>query len=147
MQKYRVSSSITCSPTVRYKRIVNRIKDNSLSADWKVAKRLLGWMVCVKRQLTWKEMQVALSIDTNSQTIEYDDCHLRTHIQDICGSLVLMLGDRVTLVHSTAKTYVSIVPDQTDIGRLILAATSRELRKTSMSRLLNVSSRSYVFNT
>lgn len=61
-------------------------------------------VVCAKRQLTWKEMQVALSIDTEDQTIEYDDRHLRTHIQDICGSLVLMSGDRVTLVHSTAKT-------------------------------------------
>lgn len=60
--------------------------------------------VCAKRQLTWKEMQIALSIDTEWQTIEYDDRHLRTHIHDICGSLVSMSGDRVALVHSTAKT-------------------------------------------
>jgi hypothetical protein len=55
-------------------------------------------------------MQVALSINPDSQTIEYDNCHLRTHIQEICGSLVLMLGDRVTLVHSTAKTCVGQLP-------------------------------------
>jgi hypothetical protein len=61
-------------------------------------------MVCAKRQLTWKEMQVALSIDIDEQTIEYDDRHLRTHIHEICGALVTMSGDRVTLVHSTAKT-------------------------------------------
>jgi hypothetical protein len=90
----------------RYERIVNRIKDTSLLSDWTVAKKLLGWMVCAKRQLTWKEMQVALSINIESQEIEYDDRHLRTTIHDICGSLVIMSGDRVTLVHSTAKTYV-----------------------------------------
>jgi hypothetical protein len=65
---------------------------------------MFGSIVCAKRQLTWKEVQVALSIDIEHQTIEYDDRHLRIHIQDICGSLVLMSGDRVTLVHSTAKT-------------------------------------------
>jgi hypothetical protein len=61
-------------------------------------------MVCAKRQLTWKEMQVALSIDTNDQTIKYVDRHLRIHIHEICGALVTLSGDRVTLVHSTAKT-------------------------------------------
>ncbi|OAL02432.1 C2H2 domain-containing protein [Phaeosphaeriaceae sp. SRC1lsM3a] len=90
-----------------YERIVRRIKDDSKIGDWKVAKKLLGWMVCAKRQLTWKEMQIALSIDTEWQTIEYDDRHLRTHIHDICGSLVSMSGDRVALVHSTAKTYIT----------------------------------------
>jgi hypothetical protein len=50
-------------------------------------------------------MQVALSIDVENQTIEYDDRRLRKHIYDICGSLVLLSGDRVSLVHSTAKMY------------------------------------------
>jgi hypothetical protein len=72
--------------------------------EWEKAKKLLGWMVCAKRRLTWKEMQVALSIDADNQTIEYDDRHLRKHIHEICGSLVLLNGDRVSLVHSTAKT-------------------------------------------
>jgi hypothetical protein len=107
----------------RYERIVNRIKSTSREEDWKDAKKLLGWMVCAKRQLTWKEMQVALSLDIENQTLEYDDRHMRTHIQEICGSLVFMSGDRgknsqckqcliadsdcaleVNLVHSTAKT-------------------------------------------
>jgi hypothetical protein len=61
-------------------------------------------LVCAKRQLTWKEMQVALSIDTADQTIDHDDSHLRVYIHDICGSLVSMSGDRVNLVHSTVKT-------------------------------------------
>ena len=63
-------------------------------------------LVCAKRRLTWKEIQVALSIDMNSRTIDYENQHLRDHIYDTCGSLVLVSGDRVSLVHSTAKTYV-----------------------------------------
>jgi hypothetical protein len=39
-----------------------------------------------------------------TQKIDYDDRRLRKHIHDICGSLVVLCGDRVTLVHSTAKT-------------------------------------------
>jgi hypothetical protein len=69
-----------------------------------MARKLLGWMICAKRQLNWKEIQVALSIDIKEQTIDYEDRHLRKNIQDICGSLVVMCQDRVTLVHSTAKT-------------------------------------------
>jgi hypothetical protein len=65
-------------------------------------------MICAKRRLTWKEIQVALSIDADSQTIKYDDRRLRKHIHDICGSLVSLDGDRVSLVHSTAKTYVHV---------------------------------------
>ncbi|KAF1946974.1 C2H2 domain-containing protein [Clathrospora elynae] len=66
----------------------------------------------LKEALTWKEIQVALSIDVESQTIEYDDRHLRKHIHDICGSLVLVSGDRVSLVHSTARTYITNITEE-----------------------------------
>ncbi|KAF2128362.1 C2H2 domain-containing protein [Dothidotthia symphoricarpi CBS 119687] len=55
------------------------------------------------------EIQVALSLNTDNQTIEYNDRHLRTHIHDICGALVLLCGDHVSLVHSTARTYITNV--------------------------------------
>jgi hypothetical protein len=87
----------------RYERIISRIKQTTIQEEWDKAKKLLGWMVCAKRQLTWKEIQVALSMDCVNQSIEYDDRRLRTHIYDICGSLVQVSGDRVSLVHSTAK--------------------------------------------
>jgi len=63
-------------------------------------------LVCAKRRLTWKEIQVALSIDVDRQIIDYEYQHLRDHIYVTCGSLVVVTGDRVSLVHSTAKTYV-----------------------------------------
>lgn len=61
-------------------------------------------MICAQRQLTWEELQVALSINIDTQSIEYDDRRLRRHIYEICGSLVTVSGRRVSLVHSTAKT-------------------------------------------
>ena len=39
-------------------------------------------------------MQVAMSLDIENQTVLYDDRHLRKHIQEICGSLIIMSGDR-----------------------------------------------------
>ena len=78
----------------------------SSNEEWTEATKLLGWMVCAKRRLTWKEMQVALSIDVEYQAIEYENKRLRKHIHEICGSLVSVQGDRVSLVHSTAKEYV-----------------------------------------
>lgn len=69
-----------------------------------MARKLLGWMVCAKRRLTWKEIQIALSIDIENDTIDYDNRHFRKHIYEVCGSLVYLSGDRVFLVHNTAKT-------------------------------------------
>jgi hypothetical protein len=88
---------------ISYERILRRIKDASGLKGWPKAKKLLGWLVCAKRRLAWKEVQAALSIDTEHQTIDYMNHHMRNHIYDICGSLVLVSGDRVSLFHSTAK--------------------------------------------
>jgi hypothetical protein len=49
-------------------------------------------------------MQAALSIDVENQIIDHVNNHMREHIYEICGSLVLVSGDRVSLIHSTAKT-------------------------------------------
>ncbi|KAF2638941.1 hypothetical protein P280DRAFT_470952 [Massarina eburnea CBS 473.64] len=92
-----------------YERILVRIKNTSREPEWRMATKLLGWMVCCKRQLTWKEIQAALSIDTRERTIDWKNRRLRTHIHDICGSLVTISGDRVALVHSTAKYYITKV--------------------------------------
>ena len=88
----------------RYERIMRRIKLNSSTSEWKLARKLLGWMVCARRPLKWREIQAAVSTDPASQTINFNDRQLRIHIRDICGSLIQVLpGDRVELVHITAK--------------------------------------------
>jgi hypothetical protein len=60
-------------------------------------------MVCAKRMLTLREVHIALALDFDSQEVLYDERKLRVHIQDICSSLVSVSGDRVRLVHSTAR--------------------------------------------
>lgn len=83
---------------------MSRIKQNTSLEEWKIAQKLLGWMVCARRPLKWHEIQGAVSIDPAEQTIDFDDRKLRIHIRDLCGSLIQVLpGDRVELVHSTAK--------------------------------------------
>jgi hypothetical protein len=83
---------------------MSRIKRDMSDTDWKIAQTILGWMVCAKRPLKWNEMQCASSIDLVKQTIDFDERKLRIHIRDLAGSLVRVLpGDRLELVHSTAK--------------------------------------------
>lgn len=48
-------------------------------------------------------MQAALSINVDHQIVEYESKSLRRHIHDICGSLLSVNGDTVSLVHSTAR--------------------------------------------
>jgi hypothetical protein len=87
-----------------YQRILNRIKENSSEEEWKIAHKILGWMVCATRPLKWYEVQAAVSTDVEEQTVDFDERMLRVHIRDLCGSLVqIAAGDRVGLVHHTAR--------------------------------------------
>ena len=66
--------------------------------------KLLGWMVCAKRPLKWREIQAAVSVNADEQTIDFDQGMIRGSVEDYCGSLIRVLsGDRVELVHTTAK--------------------------------------------
>jgi len=61
-------------------------------------------MVCAKRPLKWREIQAAVSIDADEQTIDFDQGRVRGDAEDYCGSLIRVYpGDRVELVHTTAK--------------------------------------------
>lgn len=91
-----------------YERIMHRIANNQNTAEWDIARKLLGWMVCARRPLKWPEIQGASSIDLVGQTVNFDERKLRVHIRDLCGSLIQVSpGDRVELVHSTAKLSVN----------------------------------------
>jgi hypothetical protein len=90
---------------------MSRMKKNLTDQEWIIAQKLLGWMVCAKRPLKWHEIQAAVSIDPMEGTVDLDKRKLRVHIRDLCGSLIQALpGDRVELVHSTAKMYVLRMP-------------------------------------
>ncbi len=90
----------------RYARIVIRIYENPNIGEQETARRLLGWMASSKRALKWHEIQGAISMNTTDQTVDFENRKLCTHVRDICGSLIEVLpGDRVQLVHGTAKSY------------------------------------------
>ena len=90
---------------------MKRIAQDPNSPEWKVAQKLLGWMIRARRPLKWHEIQGAYATDLNYQTINFDERKLRVHIRDLCGSLIKILpGDRVELVHSTAKLSVITIP-------------------------------------
>ncbi|KAF2847250.1 C2H2 domain-containing protein [Plenodomus tracheiphilus IPT5] len=97
--------------------MLDAIRESDFPDDIKAAK-LLGWMVCAKRRLTWKEIQVAISINTELQTVEYESRRVRDHIYETCGSLILLSGDQVSLVHSTAKRYITMTANDAIDGAL-----------------------------
>lgn len=90
-----------------YTRIMERLEQDLSEEQLEYTRLLLGWLVCSKRPLKWTEIQVALSIDLHLTTASHEldmDLRLRDDVQELCGSLVQILkGNRVELVHSTAK--------------------------------------------
>ena len=82
---------------------------------------LLGWLVKSKRPLKWSEIQIAFSINLESEHNELNpDRRICDSVEDLCGTLVQILpGDRIELVHSTARMYTSIpVPSPTLLRHL-----------------------------
>jgi hypothetical protein len=82
---------------------MERLKRDLGPEQLEYTRLLLGWLVCSKRPLKWTEIQLALSIDMEMSDLN-TDLKLRDDVQELCGSLVQLLeGNRVELVHSTAK--------------------------------------------
>lgn len=90
-----------------YERIFVRIKSNLKAVEWKASRRLLGWMTFSARPLKWHEMQGANSIDVEAGEVYFEDRKLRRSVEEFCGALVTKVGDRVFLVHSTAKQFIA----------------------------------------
>ncbi|PMD14292.1 hypothetical protein NA56DRAFT_393481 [Hyaloscypha hepaticicola] len=87
-----------------YGRIVERIKASENVAIRDQALTLLGWIVTAKRPLTWPEIQGAVSIDIEEQTVDFEGRSLVVDIGALCGSLVEKLpGDRIELIHTSAR--------------------------------------------
>lgn len=86
---------------------MERIEKNENKSERDQAMMLLGWVVTAKRPLTWPEIQGAVSIDTEQETVDFEGRELVVDIKDLCGSLVERLaGDRIELVHTSAKMWV-----------------------------------------
>ena len=92
-----------------YERIISRIRVRTENepAMWDAAVKLLGWMTCAKRPLRRYEIQAVQCINTQYQELQFDKRRFRFDVQVLCGSLMMELpGDRLSLVHSTAKQYI-----------------------------------------
>ncbi|KAH8722373.1 hypothetical protein GQ44DRAFT_687152 [Phaeosphaeriaceae sp. PMI808] len=91
-----------------YGRVIDRIigPDVQPKSRSENAKKLLGWLVCAKRALYWREIQGAVSIDLEEGTI-CPDLRFEDDCKDLCASLVDRASDgTVVLVHSTAKRFL-----------------------------------------
>jgi hypothetical protein len=91
--------------------------------EWMLAIRLLGWITCAERTLKWREMQAALSISPDQGVVDFEGRHAREHIHNLCGALVSVNGERVMLVHATAKWYVDPFLPSNSLSFFIAKAT------------------------
>ncbi|UKZ54067.1 hypothetical protein TrVGV298_007872 [Trichoderma virens] len=93
-----------------YEKLVGIVKTELLKlaegeAHWKMARQLLGWLICAKRPLKWHEMQSILSYVPEQQKVDFDNKMLRQHSSKYLGSLVHVLeGGHIRIVHSTARS-------------------------------------------
>lgn len=94
---------------------MNRIFSNPKIAERESAESILEWIICARRPLRWHEMQATFSIDTEKETVNFEERCLRPNspeechsvVKKLCGSLVEVLkGNVISLVHDTAKMYV-----------------------------------------
>lgn len=81
---------------------MNRL--NKASPTHAQSLKLLTWMVCAKRPMKWCEVQCAVSVDMDNQTVDWDRRHFSVDSKDLGGSLVEIYSDgTITLVHHSAK--------------------------------------------
>ncbi|CAI6332799.1 unnamed protein product [Periconia digitata] len=90
-----------------YARIIDRVMGSSVQHRLRgYAEQVLGWLVCAKRTLRWREIQGAVSVDMVRGTMNRD-LELQDECKDLLASLVeRSVDDSVNLVHSTAKRYL-----------------------------------------
>ncbi|RSL59060.1 hypothetical protein CEP53_005924 [Fusarium sp. AF-6] len=98
-----------------YERIVQRILINSKPSRQKTVKKILGWLICSKRPLRWREIQSSFCIDAergtcNTKRRRVDSCKkicsslVDTTICDLFGSIES--EEIVHMVHETAGKYL-----------------------------------------
>ncbi|XXH03322.1 hypothetical protein Hte_009720 [Hypoxylon texense] len=86
-----------------YERILGRIVKLPAAAQ-KSAKRILSWVACSPQPITRQEMELALLIEPNTETIPRVRAKLNT--LQLCGPLIEIRHGYLQFVHFTAKEYV-----------------------------------------
>jgi ankyrin repeat protein len=90
-----------------YGRILDR------SPDQVKARRLLHVITAAERPLSLRELSLAMAFSAGYQSIsdirdelETDDKRLKRTIRDLCGLLVVIIDEKVYLLHQTAKEFL-----------------------------------------
>ncbi|KAI9878100.1 MAG: hypothetical protein M1830_001892 [Pleopsidium flavum] len=96
--------SIPRSVEEAYERILNQ------SSNRDQAKKLLHIVVAAKRPLNLAEMNIALSIEDGSHSIEglglVPESSFQTVVRELCGLFVTIRDSKVYLIHQTAKEFL-----------------------------------------
>ncbi|KAI1113983.1 putative zinc finger protein [Nemania sp. NC0429] len=108
-----------------YNRIMARITEQAPQAAIEDSLRLLGWLVCAKRTLKWREIQVMNSIDLDMQAVELERRSFIKSPKDLCASLVEIRSDgTLEFVHLTAKLFL--------LDEKYVNATAEELKLATL---------------
>lgn len=87
-----------------YDRILRRLMDDHVEQRRHITRKLLSWISLSKRPLRWYEIQAAISIDLDNETINEEHRRLVDTSKDLCASFVEVYPDQtVALVHSTVR--------------------------------------------
>ena len=69
-------------------------------------RQVLGWIVCAKRPLRWREIQGAICVDLEQQNVNFERKLLDSPRGLFAALVEIQTDGSVELVHSTARQYV-----------------------------------------
>ncbi|KAJ3536177.1 hypothetical protein NM208_g5825 [Fusarium decemcellulare] len=90
-----------------YRRIFCRLMGDQVKERRNVTKKLLSWICLSKRPLRWFEIQAAISIDLENESINEENRRLVDTSKDLCASFIEMHADQtVEPVHGTVRNFL-----------------------------------------
>ncbi|KAK3684319.1 hypothetical protein B0T22DRAFT_493833 [Podospora appendiculata] len=89
-----------------YDRILQRVVHSADQRRSKVVRQILGWIVCARRPLKWREVQAAVCINVQTQAVDYRRKLLQSPKQLFASFVEVRADDTVELVHGTARDYL-----------------------------------------
>ena len=106
----RIIEKLPTSVYDAFERILKR------SVDPELARKILQIVIAAKRALTVSEMNVALALALQGKCSSYDaldrpsDQEFKSSVKQICGLFVSIVGQKVYLLHQTAREFLLCQP-------------------------------------
>ncbi|KAL9082614.1 MAG: hypothetical protein Q9165_008845 [Trypethelium subeluteriae] len=100
-----LSSKVPQSVYDAYEKILNR------TADHKAARKLLHIVLGAKRPLSLPELAICLVCEENCSSTQVAEKlvphkRIKAHLRDLCGLFVVVVDDKVYLLHQTAREFL-----------------------------------------